>query len=476
MIVSTAAAAKKLLKINAAKAAKEMKLDPSFGAQNAFVLDTSRYLAAQCSRRAGKTRSLGLRFFRTLAKHPGAQCIYLALTRDSAYNIMWPVLQEINEEYQLGCVFLESKLTMFHPNGSKLRLLGADMKNFIKRLKGIKSPGIAIDEAQDFGTHLQTLVDDVLTPTLTDYKDSWLAMTGTPGPVPTGYFFDVTCNNKYGYSHHSWTLLENPFLPEPHKFISDLKAKRGWDDNNPTLRREWKNEWVLDTNSLWIQYNEKLNDFTELPVANGPYNYILGIDVGYKDADALAVVAWSEKDPNTYLVEEVITHKQGLTPLVKQINTLSDKYDISKMVIDAGGLGKKLAEELRRQHQLPVEDADKTRKQETVEFLNDALRTGKFKARARSVFAQDSYLVQIDWEKSTPNKVVIKRYPHSDIIDAVLYAFKQSPAFSYVKPKDEPKYGTKEWAERQSDRMFELAQEHFEREAELNKRISGEDF
>jgi hypothetical protein len=43
------------------------------------------------------------------------------------------------------------------------------MKNFIRRLRGIKTPGAGIDEAQDFGSHLESLVDDVLTPALADY-------------------------------------------------------------------------------------------------------------------------------------------------------------------------------------------------------------------------------------------------------------------------------------------------------------------
>ncbi len=113
------------------------------------------------------------------------------------------------------------------------------------------------------------------------------------------------------------------------------------------------------------------------------------------------------------------------------------------MVIDEGGLGKKLAEEMRRQHRIPVHPADKARKQETVAFLNDALRRGLFKAKSASRFAQDSYQIQIDWDKTTPDRIVIKKNPHSDIIDAVIYGFKESPAFSFQAPKPKPKHGTK---------------------------------
>lgn len=454
--------------------ARELILDPNFVPQNAFVNDTERYLAAQCSRRAGKTNGLAVRFLRTLERHPGSQCIYLALTRDSARDIMWPVLQELNDIHHWGCTFVESRLTMVHPNGAKLLCMGADMSNFIKRLKGRKYPGVAIDEAQDFGTHLQSLIDDVLTPSISDYKDGWLALTGTPGPVPQGYFFDVTQRGRFGYSVHKWTLLDNPYMPDPKAFISDLIRKREWDDNHPTLRREWRNEWVLDVQSLWIRYKEELNHYEQLPdIKPDKWTYGLGIDIGFKDSDALAVVAWCDSQPTTYLVEELVTPKQDLTSLVEQIRAMEKKYDISKMVIDEGGLGKKLAEEMRRRHHVPVQPADKIRKQENVEFLNDAMRLGKFKAKAKSRFAQDSYLVQIDWEKSTPSKIIIKAKPHSDIIDAVLYIFKESPAFSFQAQPVKPKYGTKEWAEAQQDEMWENAQQHFEEQANLERYVKN---
>jgi hypothetical protein len=471
MIISKGAAKKAKARREARKFALSneipIELDPNFPKQNEFIEDKSRYLAVQCSRRAGKTNGLAIRFFQTMKKYPKSQCIYLSLTQDSARDIMWPVLQEINEKYKMGCTFTESKLEMRHPNGAKLKLMGADLKNFIKRLKGRKYPGVGIDEAQDFGVHLQSLIDDVLTPSISDYSDGWLALTGTPGPVPQGYFFDVTQKRRYGYSFHAWTLLDNPYMPEPGKFIADLMAKREWDEEHPTLKREWKNLWVLDVEALWIRYNEERNHYDTLPEGK-KWNYILGIDIGFKDADALAIMAWSETDPNTYLLEEVITAKQGLTELVEQIQELYSRYPITKAVIDEGGLGKKLAEEMRRRHSIPVQAADKARKQENVELLNDHLRRGKFKAKKDSRFALDSYLIQIDWGKSTPDRIIINKTPHSDIIDSVLYAFKESPAWSNpVEPKPKAPWGTGEWARQEQDRMWKEAVEHFEEQAEM---------
>lgn len=455
------------------KLSTKFKVSDDFPAQTRFVNDRSRYIDAQCSRRAGKSNGLALRFLITMEEHPGTTCIYLALTRDSAKSIMWPVLKELDEKYKLKCSFTDSTLTVKHANGAKLVLYGADQANFIRRLKGQKSPGIGIDEAQDFGTHLESLINDVLTPMLVDYTDSWLAVVGTPGPVPMGYYFDITQNKKYGYSHHEWTILDNPFIPTAQAFIDDMILKRQWEPNHPTLMREWKNKWVLDLESLWIRYKAETNHFIELPRNVKKWNYILGIDIGYKDADALAVLAWSEEDPNTYLIEELITAKQDITSLVSQIEGMSKKYDIYKMVIDQGGLGLKIAEEIRKRHSVPVEPADKKLKSENVGILNDELRLGRFKAKSASRFAQDSYLIQIDWLHSTPDKIVIKKDPHSDIIDAVLYAFRESYAFTHKPEKPKLIPGTKEWAEAQSQSMWESELAGHQSEIEENKKIYG---
>lgn len=435
--------------------ATKLTVTDDFPAQNAFIKDTNRYIAAQCSRRAGKSNGLAFRYFLTMEKHPKSTCIYLALTRDSARNIMWDVLKEIDEKYKIGCSFKESTLTVTHPNGSKLMLYGADMANFIRRLKGQKSPGIGIDEAQDFGVHLESLINDVLTPMLVDYKDSWLAVVGTPGPVPQGRYFDTTHTGRFGYSVHKWTILDNPHIQGAQKFIDDLIQKNEWEPNHPTLMREWYNQWVLDVDALWIRYKADTNHYDKLPEHVKKWNYILGIDIGFKDADALAVLAWSEEDPCTYLVEELITAKQDITSLIEQILLMGKKYDLYKMVIDQGGLGLKIAEEIRRRHGISVEAADKKLKSENVGVMNDELRLGKLKAKANSRFAQDSYLIQIDWQKSTPDKIIIKKDPHSDIIDAVLYAHKESYSFTHKPASNKPKLGSKEWADSQSTEMWE---------------------
>jgi PBSX family phage terminase large subunit len=439
---------------------REFKLeDHLFKEQLAFVKDPSPNKVAVCSRRAGKTTACAADLVYTAINNPGTVSLYITLSRNNAKKIIWKEIKDLNRDYALKGELNLSELSVSFPNGSTIYLSGAKDTNEIEKFRGLALKLVYIDEAQSFRSYIEELINDILSPALMDYSGT-LNLIGTPSPIPAGFFHDAYVKNK-GFSSHHWTFWDNPFIikksKKTHREMMDRELKRrGVTLEDPSIQREYFGKWTLDSNSLLIHYTTTLNDFQAIPVTNPKrLNYIMGIDLGFDDADAIAVLAWSEDMPATYLIEEVVVRQQGLTELTEQIEFLRKKYDVSKLMIDQGGLGKKLAEEMRRRHGIPVQPADKARKMEHIAFLNDALRTGRFKAKSDSKFAQDSYLVEIDRDKSTPDKIKVSTAYHSDIIDAVLYAFVESPAFTYVKPKEAPKYGTKEWAEAQESNMFE---------------------
>ena len=431
-----------------------------FPKQEAFADDRSPFKAALCTRRAGKSWGAANILIDAALDNRNSLSPYIALTRLSAKNIMWPTLKRVAEKRGIKGETVESELLFRLPNGSAVQLFGANTEGFIDRLRGGSYPIAVIDEAQSFRSHLSILIDDVLSPAMLDYNGA-ICLLGTPGPVMRGYFYEAT-KSMHGFSVHKWSVLDNIYLPHAENYIQDLMARKQWTKDNPTFRREWLGEWVEDLDSLLIKYSKEKNDYTDLP--RGNWFYIMGIDLGFEDADAIAILAFCDTDPCTYLVEERVIHKQGLTELVVQINELRDKYVISHMVIDEGGLGKKLAEELRRRHSVPVKAAEKSRKMETIEFLNDTLRTGRFKAKANSQFAQDAFMVEIDWDKTTPDKIKVSDKFHSDIIDAVLYAFKESPAYAYQKVPDKPQPGTEEYSAMQAKELLEHHIAKLERE------------
>lgn len=445
--------------------------DNLFPEQLAFINDPARFKVAMCSRRAGKTVSCIADLVRTALSQSDITCLYITLSRSNAKKIIWKELKIINSKYRLNGHESVSELSMTFPNGSSIYLSGAKDATEIEKFRGMALKLVYIDEAQSFRSYIEDLVNESITPTLMDYAGT-LCLIGTPPPVPNGYFIDIFSKLSKRWSKHSWTFFNNPFIVKKSKqthdeMLQDVLELRNLTREDPSIQREYFGRCVEDTDSLLLKYNDLQNSYDNLPKLNkvtDKYHYILGIDLGYTDADALAVLAWHESTPNVYLVEEVVTTEQGITPLANQIDILRKSYDFDKMVIDTGGLGKKIAEELIKRYQIPVEAADKVRKMENIALLNDYLRTGKFKASSFSMFAEDSKKVEIDRDKSTPDRIKVSDRYHSDIIDAVLYAFKETYAYAYKAEKKRSPVGTRAWANEEEDAMWESELEYFQKQ------------
>ena len=409
--------------------------DICFQEQLAFINDPSSWVTACCSRRAGKTEVCAIDLLNTAIKHSGVVCLYITITRTNAERIVWKKLCNLNDTYNLGGDINQSKLSITFKNGSVIYLSGCKDKTELDKFRGLALKLVYIDEVQSFRPFIRDLVDDAIGPALADYNGK-LKLIGTPGPVQAGFFWESLCNSSY--SHHKWTFFENPYIAKlsgkTHEEILDRElSRRGVTTENSSVRREWFGEWTTDLESLVFKYDRQKNNYNVMPDLT---DYVLGVDLGFDDADAIAVIGWHKYFKKCYLVEELVVKQQGITELSDQIAKLIKKYDPLRVVMDTGGLGKKIAEELRKRSSLPIQSAEKSRKFEYIELLNDAMRTQSFFARASSKFATDSMLIEWDFDKTTPDKLVIKDEPHSDICDAVLYAYREALHWLSEKPQD----------------------------------------
>lgn len=426
-----------------------------FKEQLAFIRDPARFKVADCSRRAGKTVGIAADLIDTAIKSPNMASLYITLSRLNAKRILWPDLLAINRDYRLGGRPHETELTLTMPNGHIIYLSGAKDKSEVEKYRGFPLKKVYIDEAQAFRPYIQELVDEVLSKSLYDYNGV-LALTGTPPPIPVGYFHEVAHSKEW--SRHSWTMFQNPHLKaksgrEPMDLVLEDCRRMGVSIDDPRIQRECFGKWTVDTNSLVFKYNPERNHYDELPTSRH-WSHILGVDLGYSDADALAVIGWTKEDPKAYLIEESIKRKQGITELADEIERLIGIYEPLSVVMDTGGLGKKIAEEIRKRRALPIKAAEKSRKFEFIELLNDALRTQRFLARRDSSFAQDCHLVEWDRAKSSGDKLVVSGSYHSDITDAVLYAYRESLHWLHVPEVLQPRPGTLEYNQKQIDEVW----------------------
>lgn len=439
--------------------------DICFPEQLAFIQDPADFVTACCSRRSGKTEACVLDLLNTAYHVPGIVCLYITMTRANAERIMWSKLLEYNRVYELDGEPNVQKLSLRFPNGSVIYLSGCKDKSELDKFRGMALKLVYLDEIQGFRRFIKELIDDALAPTLADYAGK-MKFIGTPNPLKTGYFWDLI--NSDAYAHHAWTFWQNPHIAlksgKTHEELMGRELKRrGIAITEPSIRREWFGEWADDTDALVFKYNAALNNFDgDIECTD----YIISVDIGYHDSDAFAVIGWHKHKPDCFLVEESSKAKQGITELSDEIERLMKKYNPMKIVMDTGGLGKKIAEELRKRRAIPIEAADKTRKIEHIELLNDALRTNRFRARYSGLFAKDSFTVEWDYDKSTSEKRVIKAEPHSDICDAVLYGFREALHWlSTPAPVKKPRMSRAEWLKYQEQRMLENIEEQARREA-----------
>lgn len=392
-----------------------------FGPQLDFVRDTSKYKTAVCSRRAGKTVGCAVSLLDTAMRRPGTVNLYITRSRVNAKRIVWRRMQQLIRDHRLGAEANETESSLRFPNESVIYLVGAKDRDKIEDYRGMPLAKVVLDESQAFPPYFKELVDDVLEPALMDFDGS-MELIGTPSPVPVGYFYEA-CKSKQ-WSHHEWTVFQNPWIEKqsgktPQQHLAAVLERRGVTVDDPSIQREWFGRWVLDVDALVFKYDAARNAYRELPKdLDGKWSYVIGIDVGFGDADAVAVLAYNSASPKVWLKTEHVQPKQTISDLIavvkKEYQDLGPR-NVAAVVMDPAGMGQKLIEELAARHGVPCEAAKKADKQGHIELLNDALRTSLFFARPDSRFAADTQLVEWDKDKSKADRRVVSERFHSDI-------------------------------------------------------------
>ena len=120
--------------------------DILFDKQLDFVKDISAFRTAVCSRRAGKTIACAADLVHTILTLPRVNCLYVAITRGSAKNIIWRELMQLNQDFELNLDINLVELTIRNPlNDSMLYITGAKDESEIEKLRGMSFKKIYVD-------------------------------------------------------------------------------------------------------------------------------------------------------------------------------------------------------------------------------------------------------------------------------------------------------------------------------------------
>lgn len=438
-------------------------LDTSFPNQRNFIKDPSRLKALFCTRRASKTYTAGLYLVKESLENPGVSSLFIGLTRLSAKGIVWKdVLKDINKKHDLRIAFNETLLTATFPNGSVIYVTGVDAdQDEMEKLLGQKYRLVCIDEAASYSIDLNKLVYGVLKPATID-QGGTICLMGTSGNIVKGLFFDITTSKEAGWSLHSWTAMDNPFIRDQWiEELEDIRKNRPLFMETPLFRQWYLNEWVIDTDKLVYKFDRLKNTYGTMPREYlAKWNYVLGVDLGYEDATAFVLTAFNDNDPTLYIVETFKKSKMDITDVANRIKAFQTQHDIYKVIVD--GANKQAVEEIRKRHGIALDAADKTGKSDFIEIMNAEFIQAKIKINpATSSDLIDEYLGLI-WDERALG--LGKRVEHSScdnhLCDAALYAWRYCYQFLSTAAKEPVRLNTQEAWVKHTTKLMEESLEH----------------
>lgn len=436
-----------------------------------FVQDPHRRVSALVGRRGGKTTGMLARFVLRMLHTPRAACVYVALTRPNAEELMWNPLKDLLGKLGVEAVFNETKLRCtIKRNGSVIRLVGADDKKEVEKLRGQKFHEVAIDEAASFNAKLlDNLIDRVIGPALGDYRGC-LVMFGTPGHLLQGQFYDATRpGSEYhrayedrdlpeydgwtSWSSHRWTLPDGaPYVKAMANAWAEalvMKADRGWGDDHPVWSREWLGRWAADDTENVFRYRAFLDDglpwnqwdpervgqlgFGVLPAGVTDWEYAYGSDMGHADPFALNVFAFSPSDPTRTIYHVLCFERKKMYARTIAQLLLGDELNAEKprgvightgwpvgMVADLAGLGDAIIDELANVYGIRMAAAEKKNKLSGIELVNGDLIEGRIKILKGSVL--EAQLSSLQWAADEFGKLSEKKGEANHSTDCIIYA------------------------------------------------------
>lgn len=427
--------------------------DPKFPEQARFVNDTSFRIGVLCSRRAGKSYGIGLKLFKAAFENPGTTCVYIGLTRQTAKEIMWrSVVKELNKKFDTKASFNETELAVTFPNESRIRLIGLDKdEGEMHKVLGQAPSLVVIDEAGSFRQDLRMLCYEMIEPSLTD-NDGTLCLVGTPTDLIHSLFFDVTNGKEPLWNLHKWNTTQNPYIKDKWgRRLEILKQTNPRIEETPSYKRMYLGEWVEDLSKLVYKYKPEVNDCDKLPPLE-VYTYALGVDLGYNDATAFSLGAYSEHDPNFYIVSSYKQSGLIFSEVAEKIKELQRKYPISSIIID--GANKQGVEEMRRRYHIPLLVAEKQGKAEYIELMNSDYITGRIKILPDNDELRKE-LTSLIWDESVTNKKVEHPSCANHLADSSLYVWRAS--LSYLsEPREREKTvedRLEEWVKREEEKI-----------------------
>jgi hypothetical protein len=442
--------------------------DALFEMQQRCSADMSQFRLLRCSRRSGKTFWAIMDIVLDHWAYPNQEYAYIALTRNSARTIIWPIIKQINREFGLQLRLRESIGRVEFPNGAGLSIYGADRDDWADRIYGQKLRKVFIDEASWFKSNLFYLVEDVCEPCITDLEGQ-ITLMSIPSPHLGCLFHKADTGEVRGWSPHRWTWRDNPHIAK--QTLGLIRRKLSFDPQYlqlPSTRRNWLNEWVIESGHLVYKCNYERNALDESPLkfeGLEDWRFVLAIDFGWDHRTAFVILGWHKRDPTLYEFESYAEEEMLLDAMVARVKMYKDQYPRLQIVADPDG--KREFGELTRRFGLVIDAAEKSQKHFWINLYNTELSAGRIKVVAPESSPHWAEMLSHPWTSSRSGELVRTQREElveqkgsaNDCCDASLYGFRVVYNFRNRKPSKPPVPGSAEHYELLEREMMLEAEE-----------------
>lgn len=436
-----------------------------FELQRDVLMDLSSLVALCCSRRAGKSELAARMIAIALLKASHNEyVIFAAQTLQRAKQILWKLLEKINDDYGLGWTMSEHIGQITTPDGAVCFFLGVTDNDSVEKVRGSKYRLAFCDEASTYDHLLERLVVDCLRPGTMDFDPPGkIVVAGTPGYSRVGYWYEVATGLRKGWSNRHWTIMQNPMIKNIEAKLKQIREEEDLAEDDPKYRREYLGQWVADESVLVYAASEARNTVKALPAAPAGVDLVrwireawlvtCALDVGFTDKCAVVALGSPPNSQTMYVLESFTKAGLRAPEQAEKLKEFRDKYAPTRVVMDVGGQGKLVhAEFTHRYGKLAggmAMPAKKQGKVEAIGMLNSDLRVGKLKALLPDAADLYKEWIELPWADDAKTKIHPGFDNHAS--DALLYAWREHRAF-LAKPAALPQ--TEEDRERESEERF----------------------
>jgi hypothetical protein len=278
-------------------------------------------------------------------------------------------------------------------------------------------------------------------------------MIGTPRNFTRTYFFRVTFKPDYpGWSYHEWSWKNNPHVRDQvQRQINRKIAVNPRVVETPAFRQMYLAEWVVDTGKLVYKYTRERNQAEALPPEHKWFN-VVGVDLGFTDATAFVISAYSPTCPQMYIRKVIKKKGLDVTAVAQELAGLDSEYRFIKWIVD--GASKQAVEELRNRHGFPLEPAEKQGKADFIEIMNADFTMGNIKLIMPDCVELEEEYFNLIWDDKSSKR---EEHPGCENhgSDGALYSWREcyhhraAPARPKILPNSDE--AMDEWWDKQSN-------------------------